>query len=81
MMSLNRYRLKHLVKKKHRGAIRASVLLNRPDRLIGVILIGNNLVNIFATSIATVIGIRLFGDAGIAVAGTCIPDVASQGQN
>ena len=67
-MSLNRYRLKHLVKKKHKGATRASILLNRPDRLIGVILIGNNLVNIFATSIATVIGIRLFGDAGIAIA-------------
>ncbi len=68
MMSLNRYRLKHLVNKKHKGAMRASLLLNRPDRLIGVILIGNNLVNIFATSIATVIGIRLFGDAGIAIA-------------
>lgn len=68
MMSLNRYRLKHLVKKKHKAAKRASELLSRPDRLIGVILIGNNLVNILATSIATVIAIRLYGDAGIAVA-------------
>lgn len=68
MMSLNRYRLKHLAKKKHRSAIRASELLSQPDRLIGVILIGNNLVNILATSIATVIAIRLYGDAGIAVA-------------
>jgi len=68
MMSLNRYRLRHLVKKKHRGAIRASHLLERPDRLIGVILIGNNLVNISAASIATVMAVRLWGDAGIAIA-------------
>lgn len=68
MMALNRYRLKHLVKKKNRGAIRATDLLKRPDRLIGVILIGNNLVNILASAIATVIAIRLYGDAGIAIA-------------
>lgn len=68
MMSLNRYRLKHLVKKKHRGARRASRLLERPDRLIGVILIGNNFVNILASAIATVIAVRLWGDAGIAIA-------------
>lgn len=68
MMSLNRYRLKHLVKKKHRGARKASKLLERPDRLIGVILIGNNFVNILASAIATVIAVRLWGDAGIAIA-------------
>ncbi|MFV0277384.1 MAG: HlyC/CorC family transporter [Parahaliea sp.] len=72
MMSLNRYRLKHLRKNKHRGAIRASKLLQRPDRLIGLILIGNNLVNILASSIATVIAIRLWGDAGIAIATGCL---------
>ncbi|NND67108.1 MAG: HlyC/CorC family transporter [Halioglobus sp.] len=64
MMSLNRYRLKHLRKNKHRGAIRASNLLDRPDRLIGLILIGNNLVNFLAASIAAVVAIRLWGDAG-----------------
>lgn len=68
MMSLNRYRLKHLQKSRHRGAIRAGKLLDRPDRLIGLILIGNNLVNIFASAIATVIAIRLWGDAGIFIA-------------
>ncbi len=68
MMSLNRYRLKHLRKDGHKGAVRASQLLDRPDRLIGLILIGNNLVNILASAIATVIAIRLWGDAGIAVA-------------
>jgi len=68
MMSLNRYRLKHLRKQNHRGARRASKLLDRPDRLIGLILIGNNLVNILASAIATVVAIRLWGDAGIAIA-------------
>ena len=68
MMSLNRYRLKHLKGTGHRGASRAIRLLQRPDRLIGLILIGNNLVNILASAIATVIAIRLFGDAGIAIA-------------
>ena len=68
MMSLNRYRLRHLVKQKHRGAMRAAKLLDRPDRLIGVILIGNNFVNILASAIATMIALRLMGDAGVAVA-------------
>ncbi len=66
-MSLNRYRLRHLQKHHHRGANRAGKLLDRPDRLIGLILIGNNLVNILASSIATIIAIRLWGDAGIVV--------------
>lgn len=68
MMSLNPYRLKHLVRNKHPGAKKAQQLLDRPDRLIGIILIGNNFVNILASSIATVIAIRLFGDSGIAIA-------------
>ncbi|CAM2821199.1 HlyC/CorC family transporter [Moritella viscosa] len=62
MMSLNRYRLKHLVKSNHTGAKRVEKLLDRPDRLIGLILIGNNLVNILASSIATIIGMRLFAE-------------------
>ncbi|TGN41021.1 HlyC/CorC family transporter [Marinobacter confluentis] len=68
MMSLNRYRLKHMAKTGHKGAKRAQNLLNRTDQLIGVILIGNNFVNIFASAIATVIAIRIWGDAGIAIA-------------
>ena len=55
MMSLNRYRLKHLVKENDKGAIRAEKLLRRPDRLLGVILIGNNFVNILAASLTTVL--------------------------
>ncbi len=68
MIALNRYRLKHLVKQKHRGARKANRLLRRPDRLLGVILIGNNLVNFTAASIATVIGLRFFGDTGVVLA-------------
>ncbi len=68
MMALNRYRLKHLIKIKRTGALTASKLLSRPDRLIGLILIGNNFVNIAASSIATVIALRLWGDAGVAIA-------------
>ncbi|MDX1754452.1 MAG: HlyC/CorC family transporter [Marinobacter sp.] len=68
MMSLNRYRLKHLAKTGHKGARRAQKLLQRTDQLIGVILIGNNFVNILASAIATVIAIRIWGDAGIAIA-------------
>ncbi|WP_111746327.1 HlyC/CorC family transporter [Salinisphaera orenii] len=68
LMSINRYRLRHLVRQGHGGARRADALLERPDRLIGLILLGNNLVNIAASAVATVIGIRLFGDAGVVVA-------------
>jgi len=66
LMTLNRYRLQHLVKQKHRGAIKAHQLLKRPDRLIGLILLGNNFVNIFASSITTLIAIRIGGDEAIA---------------
>jgi Mg2+/Co2+ transporter CorB len=69
MMSLNRYRLRHLEKQSHRGAKRVSKLLSKPDKLIGLILIGNNLVNIFASLIAGIIAERLYGDAGIFYAG------------
>ncbi|MGR9073054.1 MAG: HlyC/CorC family transporter [Gammaproteobacteria bacterium] len=68
LMALNRYRLQHLVKEKHSGAARAHKLLQRPDRLIGLILLGNNFVNILASSIATIIAIRLYGESGIAIA-------------
>ena len=68
MMALNRYRLRHLVKEKHRGARKANRMLKRPDRLLGVILVGNNLVNFMAATIATVIGLRVAGDTGVLLA-------------
>ncbi|MFN3581303.1 MAG: HlyC/CorC family transporter [Pseudomonas sp.] len=68
MMSLNRYRLKHLTKEGNKAAKRASRLLERPDRLLGTILVGNNIVNILAASIATVVAVQIWGEAGIAIA-------------
>jgi Mg2+/Co2+ transporter CorB len=67
MMALNRYRLKHLVKLGHRGAVLASTLLARTDRLLGVILLGNNLVNAAAAVLVSVIAVRLFGESEIAL--------------
>jgi len=68
LMAINKYRLRHLANKGHRGARLAQKLLKKPDRLIGLILLGNNLVNILAASIATIIGIRLFGISGVWIA-------------
>lgn len=67
-MALNKYRLKHKANEGDPGAIRVQKLLEAPDRLLGVILLGNNFVNIFASSIATIIALRLIGEAGIAIA-------------
>lgn len=68
MMTLNRYRLRHLSKQGNRAARRVEKLLRRPDRLISLVLIGNNLVNILASALATIVGIRLYGNAGVAIA-------------
>ena len=68
MMSVNPYRIKHLENENNNSAKRVGRLLKRPDRLIGLILIGNNLVNAFATTVATVIGLRLYGEYGLAIA-------------
>ena len=62
MMALNRYRLLHLVKQGRRGPMKADRLLRQPDRLLGVILIGNNLVNFAAATVFTFIWIRYFGE-------------------
>jgi len=68
LMSLNRYRLRHLADEGNKAAALAQRLLDKPDRLIGLILLGNNFVNILITQLATIIGLRLYGDAGIAIA-------------
>jgi Mg2+/Co2+ transporter CorB len=68
LMSLNRYRLRHLVKLKHSSAIKTHHLLQRPDRILGLILLCNNFVNNFAASIATVIAIKLYADEEAVVA-------------
>ena len=68
MMSINRYRLRHMVRKKHRAAKRVAKLLERTDKLLGVILIGNTFANLFASSIATLIAYRLAGEWGTLIA-------------
>ena len=68
LMSLNRYRLRHQANNGNKAAQRTARLLENPDRLISLILLGNNFVNILASAIATVIALRLMGEAGIAVA-------------
>jgi Mg2+/Co2+ transporter CorB len=67
MMSLNRYRLRHLTREGHRGATVASALLAKTDKLLGVILLGNNLVNAAAAALVTVIAVRLLGSSEFAV--------------
>ncbi|HEV2321028.1 MAG TPA: HlyC/CorC family transporter [Gammaproteobacteria bacterium] len=69
LMSLNRYRLRHLARAGHHGAIVAERLLRRPDRLIGLMRLGDTLANVIATSLTTLIALRLGGDKFVAVAG------------
>ncbi|MBL4536946.1 HlyC/CorC family transporter [Actinobacillus pleuropneumoniae] len=68
LMSLNRYKMRHLAESGHKGAKLAEKLLNKTDVLLSLVLICNNLVNIAASAIATMIGMRLAGDAGVAIA-------------
>jgi len=65
MMAINRYRLRHLVKEKNKPAKRVSKLLERTDRLLGVILIGNNFTHTLSTALATVVAIRIWSDSAV----------------
>jgi Mg2+/Co2+ transporter CorB len=65
LMTLNRYRMRNLAKNGHRGAQKAAQLLETPDRLIGLILLGNNFVNILASALATIVAMRVWGDKGV----------------
>ena len=65
MMAINRYRLRHAADSGHRGAMRAQALLDRTDKLLGVILLGNNLVNSASGTLSAVLAIRLFGDGEV----------------
>ncbi len=67
MMALNRYRLRHLVKKGDVRAKRVQALLDRPDRLLGVILVGNTFANILAASLMTVVCVHYFGNLGVLI--------------
>jgi Mg2+/Co2+ transporter CorB len=62
MMAINRYRLRHAAESGVRGAMRTQALLDQTDKLLGVILLGNNLVNSASATLSAVLAIRLFGD-------------------
>jgi Mg2+/Co2+ transporter CorB len=73
MMASNRFRLRHLAQSGHHGAEKSLALLNQTDKMLGVILLGNNLVNSAAATLVSVIAIELFGDEKWALAaGTLI---------
>ena len=65
MMAINRYRLKHMAAQGHGGAKRVEELLKRTDRLLGAILIGNNLVNALIATVCGVISYQLFGQGRV----------------
>lgn len=67
LMSLNRYRLRHKAREGHRGARIAEQLLSRPDRLLGLILLGNNLANFSAASLVAVIAFKIGGQPAVAI--------------
>ncbi len=67
LMSLNRYKLRHKARAGHRGAKLAESLLKRPDRLIGLILLGNNAVNISASALVGVVSVQMGGELGFAI--------------
>ena len=67
LMTLNRYRLRSRAQAGHRSARLALRLLERPDRLLGIILLGNNFANIAAASVATLIALKVYGENAIAV--------------
>ena len=67
MMAVNRYRLRHRANDGHKGAVLTSNLLEHPDRLLGLILFGNNIVNFYAASLGVIIAVRLMGNIGYAI--------------
>ena len=72
LMSLNRYKLRHKARAGHRGAMLADKLLQRPERLIGLILLGNNAVNISASALVGVVSLQLGGELGFAIGTACL---------
>lgn len=68
MMIFNRYRLRYMAKQGNRSVKRVEKLLRKLDYLISLVLIGNNLVNIFVFAFGIIVGMRLYGDAGVVIA-------------
>lgn len=65
MMSINRYRLRHSARKGDKRAKQIMNLLKRPDRLLGVVLIGNTFCNVLVSSVVTLMVVRYYGDVGV----------------
>ena len=78
LMALNRYRLRHLAKSGHRGAQFAERLLARPDRLIGMILLGNIAVHSASAAITTFLTLRMFGEVWVSAAIAVLPRATSR---
>jgi Mg2+/Co2+ transporter CorB len=73
MMAVNRYKLRHLAKEKKQVAARRVLkLLERTDRLLTVVLLGNTIANIFASAVVTIISVRLYSDKAILIATICL---------
>jgi Mg2+/Co2+ transporter CorB len=76
LMSLNRYRLRHQAQSGNRSARLTEKLLSRPDRLIGIILLGNTFANFGAAAVTSLVALRLWGDTGLAFAiGTAVVSI------
>lgn len=72
LMAVNRYRLRHKARLKKRYAVVLLKLLKRPDRVLGMVLIGNNLANIVASALATMLALYLFGEKGVVISTTLL---------
>ncbi len=68
LMSINKIRLRHMVEEEVPGAKLVEKLVEDPNKLLGAILIGNNIVNIGASSLATVLATKIFGNSGVGIA-------------
>jgi putative hemolysin len=67
-ISLERFRVQHLVETKVRGAERVAKMIERPERFLSTVLLGNNLVNTAAAALATVLAINIWGETGVLIA-------------
>ncbi len=68
LMSLSKIRLRHMVESEIKGAALIDKLLKNPSKLLGAILVGNNIANIGSSALATSIAIKYLGATGVAIA-------------
>jgi putative hemolysin len=68
LLSLSKIRVRHMVEEKIKGAQLIHQLIENPNKLLGAILVGNNIVNIGASALATSLAINYFGNTGVGIA-------------